>query len=54
MNEQDTRNQRAPAKKPYSKPILRVYGRLQDFTKETAHAGVNSDTRGFNMDSRTH
>ena len=42
------------AKKSYHQPILRVYGDIQYLTETTMTMGLMSDTRGFNMDSRTH
>ena len=47
-------NQGSNLKKPYSQPILRVYGGIQNLTEETANAGANTDTRFAIMDSRTH
>ena len=41
-------------KKLYKQPILRVYGGIQDLTAETNNPGTNADSRGYNMDSRTH
>jgi hypothetical protein len=54
MGKQATTDQGASAKKPYSKPIMRVYGTLEDMTKATNNAAVSSDNCGVFMDRRTH
>jgi hypothetical protein len=41
-------------KKPYTQPILRVYGTLQDFTRSSASIGGSSDVRGAAHDIKTH
>jgi hypothetical protein len=41
-------------KKSYRQPILRVYGDIQNLTESSATMGSRRDTRGFNMDRRTH
>jgi hypothetical protein len=53
-DKQAATDQEARAKKPYSTPTLRVYGKLQDLTKATNNDGLNTDTRGTIMDLRTH
>jgi hypothetical protein len=53
-DKQAATDQEARAKKPYSTPTLRVYGRLQDLTKASANDGLNTDIRGAIMDLRTH
>jgi hypothetical protein len=55
MNSNARKSDQGPSiRKLYKQPILRVYGGIQDLTAQTATMGVSSDTRGFNMDSRTH
>jgi hypothetical protein len=43
-----------PSKKAYVQPNLRVYGGIQRLTEATTNMGANTDTRGLNMDLRTH
>lgn len=47
-------SQKSLKKNAYSEPVLRVYGNIEDLTRTTTQVGGNSDTRGPNMDSRTH
>ncbi|HEX8807768.1 MAG TPA: hypothetical protein VF760_02100 [Xanthobacteraceae bacterium] len=35
----------APKKKPYSKPVLRIYGNIRDMT-ETSTMGMHADAHG--------
>jgi hypothetical protein len=47
-------NDKMSPKKPYKKPILRVYGTMQDLTKTAANTGANNDVRGPASDTKTH
>ena len=44
----------ATQKKPYKAPALWVYGGIEDLTKANVTPGPRVDTRGRNVDARTH